>query len=122
MKKLSIAVALSAGLIHGCVDSTVAFEQSKLMPDNGQEVTLTGTDDEAVMTLSTRSKKYVFEGKLTERSVLRVRFEGLLQSGGEPVTETFILNQYHSGGIWLCDGCVPWVEVHPVLMVEASSK
>lgn len=64
MKKLSIAVALSAGMIHGCADSTVAFEQSKLMPGNGQVVSLTGTESEAVMTLTTRRKEYVFEGRL----------------------------------------------------------
>lgn len=122
MKKLSIAVVLSAGMIHGCADSTVAFEQSKLMPGNGQVVSLTGTESEAVMTLTTRRKEYVFEGKVTDRSMGAVRFEGVLQNEEQPVAEVFTLNPYHSGGIWVCDGCGPWVDVSPVLMVETSSK
>jgi len=122
MKKLSVAVALSAGLIHGCADSTVAFEQSPLMPGNGQAVSLKGTESKAVMTLRTRTNEYVFAGEIAENSATELRFEGKLQNGDQPVAEIFKLYPYHTGGIWVCDGCGPWVEISPVLMVETSSQ
>ncbi|MBU2952289.1 hypothetical protein [Marinobacter sp. F3R08] len=122
LSKLSIAVALSAGLIHGCTDSTVAFEQLELMPGNSQSVSLKGTESEAVMTLRSRANEYVFAGEIAKHSATELRFEGRLQNSDQAVEQVFKLYPYYPGNIWVCDGCGSWVEISPVLMVEASSQ